>query len=380
MANRNGAELESDPAVLADAADVSDIFSVSQQDKQSSSAASDAPRHLARRDYIREGFVNKTKGESLFNHLVYGGVGFGIVTGVSILMTYVLRDNPHGSKWYSKLVTGVQDKLKGNRTGEQLEAFKGTVDSAMTIGALFTGGTIATVLPVKALEDNKAPIVKALDTRIYGADRVASDPDIKAAHDEIDIAPRQTWRSVFASRVVAFIATFSVWGAVGANTSPLAKKLGGSIDSLSIKAGRTINKTLQPSQASAISHMQQHHPVDMHRTHNPAKGVAAADSVSTRIWNYVVQDGLYTALTSVSLFISTRVLGPIFDKPHEHKAGEAGHGAPSARSLSDTADTVLAESTPERRDHESERPTAKVDSVTRNSTVSASPNMVLGAS
>lgn len=273
-------------------------------------------RRKETRDLIKAGFENRTKGETLFNRIVYGGLGFGFVTGVSIFVTWLLRDSKHVSKHYSALIEKVQNTFKGNRSGAALEKFNNSVDSAMTIGALFTGGTIATVLPVKAMEDNKAFFVKALDSKIYGANEVATNPDIIAAHHELDIAPKQTWLSVFVSRVVAFAGTFATWFAVG-----------GAIDKGSIQAGRSIDKFFRAKDSAAakeIAHMQSISPKDMHRALNPKKPhIDATDRLSTRLWNYIVQDGLYTALTSTSLYISTRIFGPIFDKPHVSTSTES---------------------------------------------------------
>lgn len=273
------------------------------------------------RDFIKAGFESKTKGETLFNRIVYGGLGFGFVTGVSIFTTWLLRDSIWLSGHYSNLIKTVQTSLKGKRSGAALEKFNDSVDSAMTIGALFTGGTIATVLPVKAMEDNKAYFVKALDKKIYGADEVETNPDIIAAHHELDIAPKQTWASVFVSRVVAFAGTFATWLAVG-----------GAIDKGSIQAGRSIDKFFRTKGGQAekdIAHMQSISLKEMHRSLNPKKPhIDAVDRISTRLWNYVVQDGLYTALTSTLLFVSTRIFGPIFDKPHSSTASKQDATAP----------------------------------------------------
>ena len=45
-----------------------------------------------RRDVIREGFKNKTRGEAWFNGISYIGVGYGLVTAVSVFLTWLMRD------------------------------------------------------------------------------------------------------------------------------------------------------------------------------------------------------------------------------------------------------------------------------------------------
>ncbi len=348
-----------------------------EQSSAASRAATSPVKRADTKDYIKDGFSAKTKGESLFNKLVYGGVGFGIVTGVSIFATWLLRDSKTVSKQYSKLVEGVQNWwVKGrNLSPEEIKKTHNAIDSAMTIGALFTGGTFATVLPIKALEDNKASIVRDLDTRIYGAEKVASDLEIQAAHKELDIAPKQTWKSVFWSRVVAFIGTFTVWGIIGENSRPLADKLGGSIDSLSVKAGRNIDGWMHKKDSPArnnIEYMKQASPKDMRRKPNPAEGINSADALSTRIWTYVTQDGLYTALTSALLFVSTRVLGPFFDKPHVEESAES----PPAITHPTAPEATPAPRTPS---NEKTTPTAKVENVKLDARLERESAQALGA-
>lgn len=332
-------------------------------------------RKLDTKDYIKDGFHAKTKGESLFNKLVYGGVGFGIVTAVSIFFTWLLRDSKNISPKYTALVNRAQEWAKKGRDLTPHEAGKidNAVDSAMTIGALFTGGTVATVLPIKSLEDNKASIVKTLDERIYGAEKVASDPEIQAAHRELDVAPKQTWKSVFWSRVIAFIGTFTVWGIIGENSRPLAEKMHGSIDSISVKSGRAIDgffRKNNPEAAKNIDYMRTHSPNDMRRRPAPDKGIHQADALPTRIWTYVTQDGLYTALTSGLLYVSTRVLGPFFDKPHEE--GIENRPSPEPHAPKSEPAPIVATAAPH-------APQPRVDSITHKDTLAPTPAIALGA-
>lgn len=340
-------------------------------------SAPSATKRVDTKDYIKDGFTAKTKGESLFNKLVYGGVGFGIVTGVSIFFTWLLRDSKNVSKQYSKLVEGAQEWYKNGRNLSDAEIKKANnaIDSAMTIGALFTGGTVATVLPVKALEDNKASIVKKLDERIYGKERVANDSEIQAAHQELEIAPKQTWKSVFWSRVVAFIGTFTVWGIIGENSRPLAEKLGGSIDSISVKSGRKIDGWFHKEGTPArnnIEYMKEKSPKDMRRQPSEKDGINSADALPTRIWTYVTQDGLYTALTSTLLFISTRVLGPFFDKPHEEKLEQKPAPSIEPKTPSEEPASLVAK-------NDNTKPTTRIDSIKHAERLEHTPSPALGA-
>lgn len=289
-----------------------------------SDVSSKEDRRQQTRDFIKAGFENKTKGETLFNQIVYGGLGFGFVTGVSIFATWLLRDSKILSGHYTNLIKKVQNTFKGNRSGAALDTFNNSVNSAMTIGALFTGGTIATVLPVKAMEDNKASIVKALDKKIYGADEVATNPDIIAAHHELDTAPKQSWASVFVSRVVAFTLTISTWYLVGAQNSPLVQSFkdarnplkNKSLDSIAINLGRKVEGKLYPERKPLIEAAHRAVPNDVSRSQS------APDGMVSRLISYITQDSIYTLITSTSLYISTRIFGPIFSKSHTNAASE----------------------------------------------------------
>lgn len=257
-----------------------------------------------KKNYVAEGFRNKTKGEGLFNEITYIAVGIVGVTAFSVFATWLLRDtNSPLARGYNSLVDRVTKKFGGNPADMNNEIRK-RVDSNLNIAALFTGGTMVSVLPVKWLEDSKPGLVKFFDKKIYGEDAVANDPKLIEAHKELEQVPKQTWKSVFASRVTAFVATF---------TTSLA--LGPIIDRYSIGFGRRIDRSLNGKNAEigkTIDAAIAQSPLAVTRA-NPSP-----DRVQSRVFNYIGMDGFYTAITGTALFVFTRVFAPIFDKKDQH--------------------------------------------------------------
>lgn len=279
-----------------------------------------------RKEVIAEGFKNKTKGEAVFNGLSYVGVGYFGVTATSVAMTWLLRDTKKIAPVFEKYVTSRVKKI-------------GINPSFANIATLFMGGTLATVLPVKWLEDRKPQIVRQLDNILYSDQELANNPKIEAAHHELDIMPKQTWVSLVSSRVVAFAATLGVFLLMGANDSPVAKLFGKagrqSLDEKSIKFGRWMDRTLHSGNRvvsdqidAAIAEnkwrMQrlregQKKRLDGMEVIRDAKdtsgNVVKGDRIASRVWSYIGLDAIYTLVTSACLWPFTRIFGGIFGKP-----------------------------------------------------------------
>ena len=298
-----------------------DLSPTSQPDGGSLPVAAPPPEPVAapkKHSYVAEGFKSRTKGEALFNFTSYVGVGYLGVTGVSVLMTWLLRDHKGIAPKFEKFVQGVVNLTKGHKTGAAFEAHAKNVSSLTNIATLFLGGTLMSVLPVKWLEDNKAKLVKGFDHSFYGYDKAEKDPTIVAAHADLEAAPKQTWLSVAGARLLAFALTFGTAALIGGNESVLGKLTSKrntkdvlSLDHTAIKVGRWVDGAIHhkdPAALKTIERARHASPVEMTRD------AKAPDRMFTRIANYFTLDGLYTVLTASSLFVFTRVLAPVFDQ------------------------------------------------------------------
>ncbi len=289
-----------------------------------------------KKEVIALNFTNKTKGEALFNAISYFGVGYIGVTATSVLMTWMMRDFKPFAGWFEKTVAENVRKI-------------GINSSILNIGTLFFGGTLASVLPVKALEDHKPFLVRKLDHLLY-TEAEYNDPKIQQAHKELDELPKQTWLSVFGSRIVAFAATLGVYMLIGQNKSPVAKLTGQSLDKWSIQFGRRMDR---------ITHGEAHVGAEIDRAiaknidkMNTAKygndsvlgpevirDKVDGDRVASRVWSYIGLDALYTVVTSISLFVSTRILGGLFGQESSEPTPQpATHHTPTPTHHTTTAE------------------------------------------
>lgn len=254
-------------------------------------------------NYVREGFQNRTKGEKKFNLTTYFGMGYVGVWAFSLFTSWLLRDSKLVAPTYER---GVQAMTKAMAAafGKAPEVIEGSVRKYMNISSLFTGGTLVSVLPIKWREDHKYEIVKKYDEEIYGKDVVENDATIRAAHEEIRHAPKQTWSSVFASRLTSFFVTYVS-----------AKIIGNQIEKHSTHFGRWSNRKLtsNPQTLGRINSAQAAHPHEL----STIPGAPNTDTITTRLGHDAVADGMYTVLTSGALYVFTRIFAPLFDQRHK---------------------------------------------------------------
>jgi hypothetical protein len=259
-------------------------------------------KRMKERDAVSEGFKTHTKGEKFFNDLTYTGFGYFGVTGLSVFMTWLIKDTEPLKTPFKKLI----------QWSEKNTFFGKRSNSLLTILTLFTGGSLMTVTGVKALEDNKSKLVKWFDKQFfYGKDAVENNPELIESHKIIESQPKQTWASVGLSRVVAFAATIGSWILIGENKGWIAKKLNTSIDTMGTQFGRWSSRQLFPKLEENIHLAVQS---DSKTLGTNMRDLNDHDKVPTRVFSYIGTDGLYTVITSIGLFISTRILAPIFDK------------------------------------------------------------------
>lgn len=132
----------------------------------------------------------KSKGEKFFDRVVYGliaGVGTFVVT---VPVTYLLKHQPRIKPYYEKAVDWLHGKLPAQYSRE-------TADKILSTTALMQGGNLM-LLPVGFLEKHKIQIVKGLNVTL-------NDP---TPPEQIEMAPKQTWRSLIESRGLAWLTVF----------------------------------------------------------------------------------------------------------------------------------------------------------------------------
>ncbi|PZP85169.1 MAG: hypothetical protein DI582_06620, partial [Azospirillum brasilense] len=178
---------------------------------------------------------------------------------------------------------------------------------------------------------------------------------IRAAHEEIRTAPKQTWLSVFASRFTSFLVTYGS-----------AKVVGDQIEKQSTHFGRWAN-TKVTSNPETLAQIEKARAVETQQNALGTRpGDPNADTVTSRIFHDAAADGMYTVLTSGALYVFTRVFAPFFDKRDPINPEIARRppipASPSAR---------VATATPQRAEEESAQPGTRISHVEAQARVAA---------
>ena len=111
---------------------------------------------------------------------------------------------------------------------------------------------------------------------------------------------------------------------MGSNKSPRANATGHSLDEVSIKFGRGADRLLNRNNPEALAKIDQALATNLARMKSTGpdalsglevvRDVANGDRATSKVWSYVAIDAIYTAITSISLFVSTRILGGLIGK------------------------------------------------------------------
>jgi hypothetical protein len=323
----------------------------SKEDPSTTAEHGHEPR---KHNYVREGFQNRTRGEKKFNVNTYLGLGYGGVWAFSLFTSWLLRDSKLVAPTYERAIQGTT-KAVAAAFSKDHAAIEDSVRKYMNISSLFTGGTLVSVLPIKWREDHKYEIVKQYDEKIYGKDAVENDPTIRAAHEEIRTAPKQTWLSVFASRFTSFLVTYTS-----------AKVIGDQIEKQSTSFGRWAN-TKVTSNPDTLAQIEKARSIETQKNALGTRpGDPNADTVTTRIFHDAAADGMYTVLTSGALYVFTRVFAPFFDK-RDPINPEIARRPPIPASPSARAST----NPPQRAEEESAQPGTRISHVEAQARVAA---------
>ncbi len=154
----------------------------------------------------------RTEGEKKFDRLTYSTVGYVINALLSVVAVYAIERTHRGQQWMERFVAKAQGVLPLDRRTSKMLATK----------SFFLTGGFAVLLPMKWLEDAKVRLVKKWDHAIYG-EKAETDPQIVQSHRELEAAPKQTWASIFSSRVLALVPFYATVGLLWDRTSLLSR-------------------------------------------------------------------------------------------------------------------------------------------------------------
>ncbi|MES2983727.1 MAG: hypothetical protein V4735_00890 [Pseudomonadota bacterium] len=149
-------------------------------------------------------------GEKVFNFGTYGGVAMLGNEVASFGITEAVKEGrvAHAPyKHFESLFSGLKRFTNSSGAARLPEYVIGTAAKAPRLPYLLvaTLGGMFMVPFVKALEDRKGSIVRALDRSHHGDAKVDNDPQLLEAHREMDDAPKQSWGSLWKGRVTTVI-------------------------------------------------------------------------------------------------------------------------------------------------------------------------------
>jgi hypothetical protein len=159
-------------------------------------------------------------GEKLFNYLTYGGVGFGINLGLSVIITDYFthgKGNELLHSW-SKKSAGTLHKISGTN----IEKAENTAYAFLKTHLLMSGGHVVMV-PIKLMEDSKRHIVHRIN-RMLGVDKPIIQngkevPISELAENDLpelyEDQPKQSWGRTVVRRLLAIAATMTVGTLMG---------------------------------------------------------------------------------------------------------------------------------------------------------------------
>lgn len=253
----------------------------------------------------------KTWGEKVFDHSVYGVAGYGINLGLSAVVSYGILENKHGTGFATFLRENVYKQTLGIKN-------KGLVETLTKAFTLLMGGHIVALTMIKPAEDHKSAIVRWLDKRHYG-ENAALDPAITQAHERIDQEAKPTYLGIMAARMSSWgmvqIAAALAGNEVNAvnklghkhNIEPLKKFKG--IELHSKEAGTFIADNFTPKPISKgfnalYRPLVNPEPAVEHGLTSTGKSPLKAERQKTvykEVLEYTFMDVFYTAITAITI-------------------------------------------------------------------------------
>jgi hypothetical protein len=302
---------------------------------ESHAVADTAPAAMPLASANRGHFV--TAGERKFDRRTYRTLGYYVNVLLSVAAVAAVERTAGGQRF----IDGI-----GNFARTHASALKPkTIDTIEMLArkSFFLAGGFAVLAPMKLLEDRKLPLVKKWNREIYGA-QADTDPHIQQSEHELAAAPKQSWRSVFASRMLALVPFYAGYWLLWDRTSPLSKATNGElhamgneaiaamektnpaklseiaakgfyIDKPIATASRWIGKGLakltnNPEALAKLESLEKNYPgtilsVTKHTPHDPIHSTAPY---------YFISEAITSAMVAWGVYVLTRVTAPFFDK------------------------------------------------------------------
>lgn len=159
----------------------------------------------------------KSIGYHTHNELTYRGVDWLLNSTIGVSMAYWAGRTESGQRYFGKPVSGFYEAVVKPIVRSE-ESAKVGGKWGMMITSIMAGGTVVTPL-MMALEEkkNKKSIVHAIDSLVYGQEKVDSDPKFAQQYKRIDDEPVKDFSTGMITRVVTLIPFIAVTSIPAAN-------------------------------------------------------------------------------------------------------------------------------------------------------------------
>jgi len=188
-----------------------------------------------------------TTGEKIHNEITYRGVDFLLSSLLGVGFTYWAAKTKYGQEHYSKpVINFFKAVLKPVLHNEK------TLEEGARWGNMFTsiclGGT-AIIPPMIVLENKKVKdkIIRGLDKKIYGKEKIENDPKFEEAYQRINDEPVQDFKTGMAARFTILVPMIMVTTIPAANKlmlkylyKPIAKSTKWMAETIGIKPAKLI--------------------------------------------------------------------------------------------------------------------------------------------
>lgn len=162
--------------------------------------------------------------ERQFDAAVYGGIGGGLTTALSVLSAYWAKYG-QGKEYCENLSKKLAGQIQ-KHSSLSAESALGKARGWVMTTALMMGGT-ALLIPMKLAEDKKPEWVRFLHQKFGRKDATPEEvAKTELALVDLDKQPRQTWGSILTGRAVGATAVYVAMGSAGGAINRLAEQEG----------------------------------------------------------------------------------------------------------------------------------------------------------
>ncbi len=144
-----------------------------------------------------------TKGARIHNEVTYRLVDWLLNSAVGVSFTYWTERRESGQKYFGKPISDFFNKrLKPFlKTEESLKS--GSKWGSMFVSIMAGGTAIIPLMVTLENKKNKKSIIKWMDEKLYGKERVENDPTFQEAYDAIDEEPKKNFTTGMIARFAA---------------------------------------------------------------------------------------------------------------------------------------------------------------------------------